>query len=98
LGNHFHFFGPNNPKCRIIPPHSPGRFHMVEFRDLIENFSVVFQSQKAVGTSLWYVMQPVPTQPQSMESMQMLPAQSLWNLRFTTPGIPSWQCGDKQIR
>ena len=55
FGNHFHFAGPNNLECRIIPPHSPGRFRMVEFRHLIENFGFVFQGQKAVPAALWHI-------------------------------------------
>ena len=31
FGNHFHYARPNNLEGRIIPPHAPRRFRMVEF-------------------------------------------------------------------
>src|SRR6266849_526028 len=53
--DHFYLFRPSNPKCWIIKPHSPGRFRALEFRHLIENFSPLFQGQKAVRASLGHV-------------------------------------------
>ena len=40
------------PKCRIIPAHASCRLWTVKLRHLIEDFSIVFESQKTMRASL----------------------------------------------